>query len=167
MSYVIYGKENCPFCERAKRLLDSKGLEYSYLTLGVDYDREELLEMAPNARTVPQVWQIDRATEHSEEWTYVGGFVELERSFMNEIEAVLNEGHTVQVTFTKADGTERTMLCTKDPEVIAEHVTPTEKKTDRVYTPAEGVVSVFDLEKLGYRSFRLDSVKHYSIVEEV
>jgi glutaredoxin len=167
MSYVIYGKKNCPFCDRAQRLLESKGLVYSYLTLGIEYDREELLEMAPNARTVPQIWSIEVDEDKNEEWTYIGGFAELENSFKDEIEVSLNQGATVSVVFTKADGTERTMLCTKNPGVIAEHYTAPEKKTGRERPETPGVLAVFDLEKHEWRSFRLDSVKSYMVFEEV
>lgn len=65
----IYGKPQCPFCDRAKALCEQKGYEYSYKQLGVDFGREELLEKFPNARTFPQI------TAHGE---YVGGFNELE-----------------------------------------------------------------------------------------
>jgi len=51
----IYGKPQCPFCEKAKNLCESRNLAYIYKTLEVDYTREELLEQFPNARTVPQI----------------------------------------------------------------------------------------------------------------
>ena len=40
--YVIYSRDNCPWCERAKSLLESKGLSYEELKLGIDYDKEEI-----------------------------------------------------------------------------------------------------------------------------
>jgi glutaredoxin len=51
----IYGKPQCPFCDRAKALCESKKLEYSYKQLDVDFTREEVLEMFPGARTFPQI----------------------------------------------------------------------------------------------------------------
>lgn len=51
----IYGKPQCPQCEQAKRLCDTRGLDYTYKSLGTDFTRDELLEMFPNARTVPQI----------------------------------------------------------------------------------------------------------------
>tara|TARA_B100001939_G_scaffold212255_1_gene182635 strand:+ start:1354 stop:1587 length:234 start_codon:yes stop_codon:yes gene_type:complete len=65
----IYGKPQCPFCDRAKALCEQKGYEYTYKQLGVDFGREELLEKFPTARTFPQI------TANGE---YVGGFNELE-----------------------------------------------------------------------------------------
>jgi len=52
---LIYGKPQCPFCEKAKALCETRGLDYEYRTLDVDYTKEELLETFPGARTVPQI----------------------------------------------------------------------------------------------------------------
>ena len=53
----IYTKFGCPFCVRAKRLLDEKGAAYSEydITLGGP-KRAEMLARAPNAMTVPQIF---------------------------------------------------------------------------------------------------------------
>lgn len=53
----IYTKFACPFCVRAKRLLDAKGAQYSEhdITMGGP-KREEMLARAPNAMTVPQIF---------------------------------------------------------------------------------------------------------------
>ena len=69
----------------------------------------------------------------------------------------------VEVTFTKKDGSERVMKCTtKDeliPQVVEESLTPKrEKKTN------EEVMSVYDLEAAGWRSFRWDSIKQVSFM---
>ena len=62
---TIYTKFGCGYCYRAKRLLDSKGVEYTEhdITMGGP-KRAEMLERAPNARTVPQIFIGD---------THVGG----------------------------------------------------------------------------------------------
>lgn len=59
------------------------------------------------------------------------------------------------VTFTKADGTTRVMKCTLNPDVIEE----SEKKTERTRTPNLEVLNVWDVEKGGWRSFRLESIQ--------
>jgi len=51
----IYGKPMCPFCDKAKALCEVRGFDYTYKSLGADYSREELMEMFPGARTVPQI----------------------------------------------------------------------------------------------------------------
>ena len=51
----IYGKPQCPFCDRAKALCEQRELKYTYKQLGTDFTREEVLEMFPGARTFPQI----------------------------------------------------------------------------------------------------------------
>ena len=51
----IYGKPMCPFCDKAKKLCETRGFDFTYKSLGTDYTREELMEQFPNARTVPQI----------------------------------------------------------------------------------------------------------------
>ena len=51
----IYGKPQCPYCDKAKALCERRNFEFTYKTLGIDYTKEELLESFPNARTVPQI----------------------------------------------------------------------------------------------------------------
>lgn len=55
MSIEIYGKPQCPFCDRAKTLCETRQLQYTYYQLGTDFTREEVLEMFPGARTFPQI----------------------------------------------------------------------------------------------------------------
>lgn len=69
----------------------------------------------------------------------------------------------VSVTFTKADGTDRTMLCTKQFSKIPQEFHP---KTDKVVKLDENgnvietdLISVWDLEKQGWRSFNFGKVK--------
>ena len=52
---TIYGKPQCPFCDKAKNLCEQRGYKYEYKTLGKDYQIEELLETFPGAITVPQI----------------------------------------------------------------------------------------------------------------
>lgn len=73
----------------------------------------------------------------------------------NFLSSLLKEDQAVRVTFTKSDGTEREMLCTLREDVIQS----TEKKTDRTKKENLDVMSVWDVEKNAWRSFRLDSVK--------
>ena len=52
---VVYTKDNCPYCVKAKALLKGYGLEYKEIVIGRDISREEFLDTYPNARTVPQI----------------------------------------------------------------------------------------------------------------
>lgn len=61
----IYTKFACPFCVRAKHLLDKKGAAYNEFDITTGGEkRDEMMERAPQARTVPQIFIGD---------TYVGG----------------------------------------------------------------------------------------------
>ncbi len=53
----IYSKWGCPFCYRAKGLLDAKGVTYNEydITMGGP-KRAEMVERAPGASTVPQIF---------------------------------------------------------------------------------------------------------------
>jgi hypothetical protein len=67
---------------------------------------------------------------------------------------LLKEGE-IALSFTKKDGSDRTMRCTLQDKYII----PYEKKTNRVKTQSNETLSVWDLDKNEWRSFRYDSVK--------
>lgn len=65
----------------------------------------------------------------------------------------------VTVDFQKKDGTMRTMKCTLQESAIPTY----EKKTERVRnTSTDESISVVDLDKNEWRSFRFDSIKSVS-----
>ena len=75
----IYGKPMCPFCDKAKALCEQKGLDYTYKSLGTDYQVNDLLEMFPGAKTVPQIvisgnkiGGYDKFEKYIEETNYTG-----------------------------------------------------------------------------------------------
>jgi glutaredoxin 3 len=51
----IWGKPACPSCTKAKALCESRQYNYVYKELGKDFDREEVFEVFPTARTFPQI----------------------------------------------------------------------------------------------------------------
>ena len=54
---VIYTTPFCPYCSRAKRLLDSKGVTYEEIDLYMHPGRrEEMIQRAEGRTTVPQVF---------------------------------------------------------------------------------------------------------------
>ncbi|AHG00099.1 thioredoxin reductase [Halostagnicola larsenii XH-48] len=56
----IYTKENCPYCEKAKDLLDAKGVEYETYNVTGDEERfEEMVERAEGRKTAPEVFIDD------------------------------------------------------------------------------------------------------------
>ena len=76
MKAVLWSKYYCPYCDQAKALLKSKGIQFEEKKIGDGYTKEELLEAVPTARTVPQIF-IDG--EH------VGGFTELKKKLTESV----------------------------------------------------------------------------------
>ena len=70
MKAVVWSKDACPFCVQAKTLLESKGIEFEERNVQHEWTREQLLEVVPNARTLPQIFLDDQ---------YIGGFTELRK----------------------------------------------------------------------------------------
>ena len=57
---VIYTTTICPYCVRAKMLLQKKGVAYEEINVGDDHEmRIKLVEMT-RQRTVPQIFINDR-----------------------------------------------------------------------------------------------------------
>jgi glutaredoxin 3 len=53
----IYTTPICPFCIRAKRLLDAKGVPYTEIgVMGDNAARGEMIRRADGRRTVPQIF---------------------------------------------------------------------------------------------------------------
>lgn len=72
------------------------------------------------------------------------------------LQSLLRSGE-VNLTFEKKDGTIRDMVCT----LKEDEVKPYEKKTDKEKKVNKEVMSVFDVEKQEWRSFRLESLKNF------
>ena len=65
------------------------------------------------------------------------------------------------VSFVKKDGDTRVMLCTSDPKSLPVF----EKKTDRVRTPNNYVISTFDINKQAFRSFLVENILDVKILK--
>lgn len=75
--FVIYGKDDCIHCDRAKDLLRQRGLMYDYANVVTDPVSFQMFRtIFPTARTVPQVI--------SPEGTPIGTADDLERYLKNE-----------------------------------------------------------------------------------
>lgn len=72
--------------------------------------------------------------------------------------------NTCEVKFTKVDGTERVMKCTLNEKYLPAQVDVEEISQD---TTPKTSIAVWDIEKKGWRSFRIDSVKTISEVKKV
>jgi len=76
MKAVIWSKYHCPYCDQAKALLTSKGIQFEEKKIGDGYTKEELLEAVPTARTVPQIFL---------DGELVGGFTELRKKLTESV----------------------------------------------------------------------------------
>lgn len=63
----------------------------------------------------------------------------------------------VDITFTKKDGSDRTMKCTRSLDIIP---TAHHPKSDGHYQIDDNI-RVFDVDKCAWRSFNFSSVKEY------
>ena len=75
MQAIVWSKTPCPYCDQAKALLKSRGIDYEErnITEGT-WTKEQLMEAVPNARTVPQIFINQQL---------IGGFTEL-RKYIEE-----------------------------------------------------------------------------------
>ena len=84
MQAEIYTKHDCGYCTKAKELFAQKGITYMEHIISPGFNesrlgpnqfyvsKAQLLERAPNAKTVPQIWL---------EGNYIGGYTELAAFF--------------------------------------------------------------------------------------
>jgi len=59
MNIEIYSKPQCPYCDMAERIaqqvIQESSHKYQKFMLDVDFNREELMDKFPGARTFPQI----------------------------------------------------------------------------------------------------------------
>ena len=74
MYIEIYSKEQCPYCDMAERIaqqfIQESNHKYKKYMLNVDFNRDDMIEKFPTARTFPQI-MIDGKS--------IGGYTEFER----------------------------------------------------------------------------------------
>ena len=68
---VIYSKDKCQQCDTAKLLCQMKGVEFVVKKLDVDYTKEDVIALVPQARSFPLIFK---------DGEYLGGLVELRQS---------------------------------------------------------------------------------------
>ena len=67
------------------------------------------------------------------------------------------ESGVVRLAFAKVDGSHRAMLASLSKDVVIFDG----KKTERTHEPNPDVQVVYDIDSMGWRSFRWDSLIHY------
>ena len=68
MNLEIYSKDWCPYCKKAKALLQAENLGYTEIDVTQDLEREQEMVERSGRRSVPQIFVDGRA---------VGGFDDL------------------------------------------------------------------------------------------
>jgi len=75
MKAIVWSNLGCSYCEQAKKLLQSKNIEYEERNIAHGtWTVQKLQEAVPGARTVPQIFLDEE---------YVGGYQELETKLKN------------------------------------------------------------------------------------
>ena len=80
---IIYSKDHCPYCDRAKALLSEKGIGYKEIRVDLDPEAFHTMLEKSKRRTVPQIFFGDK---------HIGGFDDLwalEQS--GELEPLVNQ----------------------------------------------------------------------------
>ncbi|EGR4130408.1 glutaredoxin [Vibrio cholerae] len=93
---IVFGKATCPYCVKAKQLLDTAGIDYRYHD--VVKESAALYRMIPEVKaiigektpvTVPQIWLNDQ---------YIGGCDALEKWLQNNPHALPNNVVEIETT---------------------------------------------------------------------
>jgi thioredoxin reductase (NADPH) len=72
--FLIYGREDCPWCDKAKDLLQSRAFAFEYKNVRESEEiRDELMSQVPEAKTVPQIF----CWVPSIGLSYIGGYEDL------------------------------------------------------------------------------------------
>lgn len=85
---------------------------------------------------------------------------EADRKLFREWMTGILKEQRMNICFTKADGSERWLHCTLNPELL-----PTAPVTEDVQSNrkvSEEAKSVWDIDKQAWRSFRWDSIRQFS-----
>ena len=64
----MYSTRFCPYCVRARRVLDEKGVTYADIRVDGDFEKRRQMEAMSGRHTVPQIWAGA---------LHIGGFDEL------------------------------------------------------------------------------------------
>jgi glutaredoxin len=89
--YLILGTPTCGYCQKAKELLESKFMSYSYVDLTTKYAdwRDVFSHIRPQdingQRSIPLIFSghgsnaLDRLFSSDSQWKFIGGYTELVR----------------------------------------------------------------------------------------
>ncbi len=73
LKFKVYGTATCPYCIKAKKLLEKKEIDHEYLTFESSSDILQELKDYTKWSTVPLVFEINEKGHE----TFIGGFTDL------------------------------------------------------------------------------------------
>ena len=73
---IIYSTPNCHYCTMAKNLAEQRGCSVEYKVFGKDFQKEDMIENFPGARTFPQIILNGQK---------IGGYTALVEMLTNEV----------------------------------------------------------------------------------
>ena len=73
--------------------------------------------------------------------------------------------YIVEVTFQKVDGSPRVMRCTLQPSYLPPSYLKEQEKENSFHKENPNVIAAWDVDKGGWRSFRVDSVEYLQIID--
>ena len=77
MRYVLFTKDNCPYCEKAQNLLEKH--EKNFKVVNFEEGQEDILQKIKDSckwKTVPMIFEVSNNTEIN----FIGGFTDLSNS---------------------------------------------------------------------------------------
>jgi len=78
---ILWTRDYCGYCDMAKKELELRGYEIEERNIWGEWHKNDLLEVAPDAKTVPQIFIYDK---------HIGGYNDLMQYFE---ETTSNYGH--------------------------------------------------------------------------
>lgn len=87
---------------------------------------------------------------------------------MYERDTILKDlrSNVLEVTFKKVDGSERVMRCTLEPRLLPKTYLEEQDTEKKYHKENPNVISAWDVQKGGWRSFRIDSVQYVQVIPD-
>ena len=73
--------------------------------------------------------------------------------------------NVIEVMFTKVDGTQRNMRCTLRADLLPSTFVAESDQETRFHKENKDVIACWDVQKGGWRSFRIDSVQYAQVLD--
>lgn len=92
---VIYIKYGCPYCARAKKLLNQKGFQYKEIDVMKNPDLFNKIKSEYNVKTVPQIFIADEDGNHIYHIAGSDKLIDLENT--GKLDSILHSGNDTAI----------------------------------------------------------------------